>query len=346
MSAGLDSFAYVRPGQTGELTTTLLGTEMSGNDRVPVALNRIGGAWITLQSEGDATYINDREPPAGDKHVIVDPENTGVVLASSDVAIDATTGALKWRWMTEDTAVANQDVVDVVEYLATITINHADTTAPSTFDRWIYATHRLRIPVRPALCVPSDVFQQMGGFTQASEQLLPMVEWACEAVTDRFEQETERLVRHRRDTEYLYVDDDGPFSLNLRRFPLTSIVSVKELSSGEAIPEAFEDVDPIPLSEFLPPASDVGKIGVLRRRSRFTPRSVVEVVYEGGIAQATGSMPPSLRNAGRRFAAFLVKHADKVGITSITAKDSSTTLYATDMPDDVRHVYRSFRRLV
>lgn len=32
----LESFSYARPGSTGLLTTTLLGEELSGNDRVPV----------------------------------------------------------------------------------------------------------------------------------------------------------------------------------------------------------------------------------------------------------------------------------------------------------------------
>lgn len=342
----LESFSYVRPGSTGLFTTTLLGEEMSGNDRVPVALARIGAATITLQDESDGSYINDRGP-TGEKHVIVDENAPGVVLSTADVAIDPTTGALAWRWMADDTAVANTDTVDVAEYLATIEVTHADTDTPTTFDRKIFAQHRIRIPVRPALCVPSDVFAQLGGFTRASEELLPLVEWCCEAVTDRFEEQYRRLVRKRQDTEYLYVGDDCTYALNLRRYPLDSIISVKESTSGVATPEAFEDIEPLDLAGFVPALSDTGRIGVLRRRSTpFLPDSIVEVKYSGGIARGAGDVPPSLRNAARRFAAFLVKHADKVGITSITAKDSSTTLYATDLPKDVAAVFETFRRFV
>lgn len=351
----LESFSYARPGSTGLLTTTLLGEELSGNDRVPVARARIGAATITLQNEADGSYINDRHPadypdsgdPVGDKHVIVASGSPGVVLGTSDVSIDATTGALAWRWMPEDTTVANSDTVDVAEYLATIEITHADTGTPSTFDRKIFAQHRIRIPVRPALCVPADVFAQLGGFTRASEELLPLVEWCCEAVTDRFEEEYRRLIRKRQDTEYLYVGDDCTYALNLRRFPLDSITSVKESTSGDASPEAFENIEPLALNGFVPALSDTGRIGVLRRRTTpFLQDSIVEVKYSGGIARAAGDVPSSLRNAARRYAAFLVKHADKVGITSITAKDSSTTLYATDMPKDVAAVFETFRRFV
>lgn len=351
----LESFSYAKSGSTGLFTTTLLGEEMSGNDRVPVALARIGAATITLQNEADGSYVNGRHPanypssgsPAGAKHVIVAPGNPGVVLSTADVAIDATTGALAWRWMAEDTTVANADTVDVAEYLATIEVTHADTDAPSTFDRKIFAQHRIRIPVRPALCVPADVFGQLGGYTRASEELLPLVEWCCEAVTDRFEEEYRRLVRKRQDTEYLYVGDDCTYALNLRRYPLDSIISVKESTSGLATPEAFEDLESLDLTGFVPALSDVGRIGVLRRKTTpFLLNSIVEVKYSGGIATGAGDVPPSLRNAARRFAAFLVKHADKVGITSITAKDSSTTLYATDMPKDVQAVFETFRRFV
>lgn len=351
----LESFSYAPPGSTGLFTTTLLGEEMSGNERVAVARARIGAATITLQNEADGSYINERHPadypnsgdPAGGKHVIVASGSPGAIVGTADVSIDATTGALAWRWMAADTAVTNQSMIDVAEYLATIEVTHADTTATTTFDRKIIAKHRIRIPVRPALCVPADVFAQLGGFTRASEELLPLVEWCCEAVTDRFEEEYRRLVRKRQDTEYLYVDDDCTYALNLRRFPLDSIISVKESTSGSATPEAFADLEPLDLSGFLPALSDVGQIGVLRRRSTpFLPNSIVEVKYSGGIARATGDVPPSLRNAARRFAAFLVKHADKVGITSITAKDSSTTLYATDMPKDVQAVFETFRRFV
>ncbi len=347
----LDSFSYAKPGSTGVFSTTLLGEEVSGNDRVAVSLARIGAATITLRSERDGAYVNHRHPagyptgsdPVGTKHVIVG--TPGVVVSTADVKIDATTGALSWSWMAEDTAVENQDVVDLAEYLMTIEVTHATVDAPSTFNRKIFASHRIRIPIRPALCAPSDVFAQLGGFTIASEQLLPLVEWCCEAVTDRFEDEYRRLVRLRSDTEYIYVRDDCTYSLNLRRFPLRSIESVKECVSGDSSPEAFADLDPLELTDFVPPGSDVGRWGFLRRKSRpFSPGSVVEVKYTGGIARATGAVPPSLRNAARRFAAFLVKHADKVGITAITAKDSSTTLYATDMPDDVRNAFDQWRR--
>lgn len=351
----LESFIYARPRSTGLFTTTLLGEEMSGNDRVPVALDRIGSATITLQNEADGSYVNDRHPadypnngdPVGAKHVIVAEGDPGVVLSTSDVEIDPTTGALSWSWMAEDTTVANENTVDVAEYLATIEVTHADTDTPDVFDRKIFAQHRIRIPVRPALCVPADVFGQLGGFTRASEELLPLVEWCCEAVTDRFEEEYRRLVRKRQDTEYIYVGDDCTYALNLRRYPLDEIISVKESTSGDASPEAFEDIESLDLSGFVPALSDVGRIGVLRRRKTpFLPDSIVEVNYSGGIARGTGDVPPSLRNAARRFAAFLVKHADKVGITSIAAKDSSTTLYATDMPKDVEAVFETFRRFV
>lgn len=349
----LESFCYCHQGSTGLFTTTLLGEELSGNDRVPVARARIGAATIALQNEADGSYINDRHPadypdsgdPVGDKHVIVAEGSPGVVVGTSDVAIDATTGALAWRWMPEDTTVADSETVDVAEYLATIEITHADTTAATTFDRKIFAQHRIRIPVRPALCVPADVFGQLQW--NLKDELLPLVEFCCEAVTDRFEQEYNRLVRKRPDTEYLYVDDDCTWALNLRRFPLESITSVKEIVSGDASAAAFASVSSLDLTEFLPPLSDVGQIGVLRRRSTpFTPGSVVEVKYTGGIARATGDVPASLRNAAKRFAAFLVKHADKIGITSITAKDSTTTLMATDIPKDVQSVFDQWRRFV
>ncbi len=80
----LDSWSYAQPGSTGLFTTTLLGEEMSGNDRVPVALARIGAATITLQNEADGAYVNGRHPanypssgsPVGAKHVIVDQRAT------------------------------------------------------------------------------------------------------------------------------------------------------------------------------------------------------------------------------------------------------------------------------
>lgn len=335
----LDSFAYCRPGSTGLLETTLLGEELSGTARVPVALARIGSASITLENEADGTYVNTRSPgdTPGAKHVIVAAGSPGVVLATSDVKIDATSGALAWRWMAEDTAVANPDTVDVVEYLASIAVNHSDSATPSVFDRWIYATHRLRIPVRPALCVPADVFRQLEW--KMSEEKLPLIEFLCEAVTDRFEEEYQRLVRLRSETEVITIDDHTTWSVNLRRFPIVSVQSVKESSTGD-----FTGVTALSATDLSTPAQ--GRIGALRHRTRPFTKGDLQVTYTGGIAKSTGAVPPALRNAATRLAAFLAKRAQDIGLTQVTAKDSSVSIFATDMPKDVEHVFDQWRRLL
>lgn len=169
------------------------------------------------------------------------------------------------------------------------------------------------------------------------------VEFCCKAVSEEAEAVTGRWFKLNTYTETL---DVKPMSrlLKLRGYPLDLTVAfdVREEATGN-----WGATTPIPTSELAAIAG--GENGQIELRStQFCggPQTV-RVVYKGGLAADSDTVPDRLKLACVEQVIYIVKRAPNLHLESTSEEGGSSTYYrSSPLLDSVKRVFLSYRKVV
>ncbi len=300
-----------------EGTTAKFGGILRDDARLPIPFSELNELTLTLIDAKTGAVVNSRS----DQNV----KNTNNVIVDT-----GTSGSFEWTIQKTDlTPLVSTD--SYAEHIATL--------------KWKYRTslwgeheHRLAIRNFTSLCTFQDVAEFRRGI-DATEVLL--VESMIDAVSLRIEQETGRLFRLSTEasptTEVFSVYGEGAWSLPLKRYPVSKIVSVKESESGDFTnPDSVIDATDYSLN------SDNNRIQM--RYYPFTAgRGCLQIVYVGGLARDPGGIPFDLRMAVARQVAYWHQNKDKIGQLSLSIGGMSQSLrMEQDFLADVRAVVEQY----
>ena len=135
--------------------------------------------------------------------------------------------------------------------------------------------------------------------------------------------------------------------LQLNRFPIISITSIKESMSRD-----FDSADALTADNYW--QSNGGKNGILFcRTNRWMAMSdSIQVIYRGGFAAAGEepgegeiALPPEIREAAIMQATFIYKRRDDIGLSGVGFEGGSMSKFqAMNLLPDVEDVLKQYRR--
>lgn len=294
-----------------------------------VPLANIQSATVTLIDEMTGSAVNSRSA----QDIIGGVGGSGVNnFDFADTGSDTNVG---WDIQTDDVALADGEA-DRGEHLAQMlfTYTQSGETKISRHD------FRLRILDAPGICTWDDVAQQVQGITEATWRI--MVEDAIEGLGDQFEHIAQRKLRKvSSDVTRVFSIRPGQRRIYLPHYPIESITSIKEAYDGQ-----FGSVTALDSTDYFFETHKDSKGAVtLYHRNFIHGAGTVQVVYKGGLARATGAVPPRLRFAAARQVAYWWQRRDELGLSAVSIPGQSVSFFAGDelMPA-VEKVFKSFRR--
>lgn len=205
------------------------------------------------------------------------------------------------------------------EHVAEILVNYNEGSAQKT----LRFTHRLRCVDTPGLCLYEDVADAIEGLDEARSRML--IEDAIEAAGAIAEYRTKRRFRYAANVTTVKSITDGQRVVQLDRYPIVSVASVKEDVDG------VFDLDSMVLEAadyWLPDGGAKGQIEH-RWRSFIAGAGCWQSVHTGGLFMDTAGVPPDLRMAAREQVVFWYKRRDQAGLQSISVPGSSVTIFST-----------------
>lgn len=296
-----------------EGTTAKFGGILRDDARLAIPFADLNELTLTLIDAKSGSVINSRNAQ--------DVKNTNNVVVDT-----GTSGSFEWTIQKNDLTPLDS-TASYAEHVATLKWRYR-------MSLWGEHEHRLAIRNFTSLCTFQDVAEYRRGI-DAAEILL--VESMIDAVSLRIEQETGRLFRlstiDTPTTETFSIYSSGAWSLPLKRYPVSSIVSVKEESEGN-----FDD--PNSLIDATDYALNYDKSRIEMRYYPFTPgRGSVQIKYAGGLARDPGGVPFDLRMATARQVAYWHQNKDKIGQLSVSVGGMSQSLrMEQDFLQDVKSV--------
>lgn len=199
---------------------------------------------------------------------------------------------------------------------------------------------RLRCVDTPGLCTYDDVAAAIPDLNEATARI--QIEDAIEAFSALAEKRCLRRFRKTTvanpETEVFSNSDGYLRTLQLRRYPVTSVTSVKEDYDGSFASVAAED----PTDYFVD-----AERGQVKRRAINWPRGDgnIQVVYAGGLFSDPADVDADLRWAAVQQVVHWWKFRDKLGVVSISVPGSSVTQYSqAPLLPAVDEVLRHYRR--
>ena len=309
-------------GATGKFTGTLKdadGAAISNANLLTLAL--------TLKDGATGETINSRN----NQNVLGAAGGSG----QNNVTVDSN-GALTWSIQTGDTSIhttgtASED--HIARFVWTFTSGGQTKTGS--------ATHVLHCVDYVPFCTFDDVKQQL---PEISDQDQDFIEMLIETFYARAEQETGRKFLIQTSTTEVFSARPGQMSLRLTRYPVSSITSVKQDSSGDFSSATAMSSDNYEIDT-------LGDEGVLRLRwNSFNggPGSV-QVVYVGGLIEkisgvnASTNVPWDLRMAAIRQVAYWYQRRSSLGLLSESIGGGSVSIKSEqDLLEDVRAVLNNY----
>ncbi len=297
------SRARYTAGTTGKFTGTL--RDEAGT---AIPLSSVSALTVTLTDAASGATVNSR--------------NAQNALNANGVELDSA-GTLTWSIAAADTTLLSS-TRDVEEHVCVFS--------------WAYgakvgkAEHRLRCVARLQLCTFDDVKLILPELPDAEQE---HIEVLIESVSERAESETSRRFRYATETE-VFSPARGQSTVQLRRYPVASVVSVKEDAGGVFSTALTSDSYDI---------ASMGDRGVLalRGRSFLDGVGVLQVVYAGGLARDPGAVPMDLRSAAMRQVVFWYQRRSAIGLSGESISGASVSIYATqDLLPDVRAVLNAY----
>lgn len=288
----------------------------------------ITSATIDLEDAASGTMIRDGVVVHNGSTAQGDFDVTDTTVEIDGVDTNVT--VIGWHIQATDVALQGSSTTRE-SHVATFTINYADGSEAKT----IVHKHRLECVDTLGACTVNDVLDQLVN-VQEDEASRDLIERMIEATTARFERECRRSFRTATETEVL-SPSRGQKSLWLKRYPISSVTSLKEDTSGDFTIATVFDPDDYYVN------SERGRID-LRRHDFVAGKGSVQVVYNGGLYAEVGACPLDLRDACARQVAFLWEGRSRLGVSSQSIGGTSTTRYATDLLPDVQAVLAQYKR--
>lgn len=281
-------------------------------DGTAVGLGNITAATVTLRDALTGSYIR------GSSGTPQDVWNAGSGAAGFQFATVGSDTVIGWDVLLGDVALVNA-ALPVEEHVAKILVTHA----VGSVAKVIRHDHRLRCVDAPGLCTYEDVMSQFPGAneTNARETIENMIEGFGRMVERKFRRRFRKSTVAAPTTTVLSAHR-GQRLIQLDRYPIDSVVSLKESTDGD-----FNSATTFAPTDYFVDA-EKGQIE-LRWYDLTQGVGNVQVVHAGGLFRDTGEVDPDIRFlAAARQVGFMWKSRDKLGITSMSSQGQSVTVYS------------------
>jgi len=292
-------------GATGQFTGTLKdadGTAIPNSDLLTLTL--------TLKDAATGATINSRSQ----QNVLGAAGGTG----QNNVTVDSN-GAMAWSIQAADTSIhtANTSSEDHIATFIWTFASGAETKTGS-------ATHVLGCVDYVPLCTFDDVKMQIPAISDEDQGFIESLIFTFYA---RAESETGRIFLKNPSATEVFSPRSGQMDIRLSHYPITSIASIKDDSSGDFSGATGLDPDNY---EF----SSMGEQGIVRLRwTGFNGGAgSVQVVYSGGLLEkiahvhSASSVPWDLRMAAVRQVTYWYQRRSSIGVTSESVNGMSVAL--------------------
>jgi hypothetical protein len=309
-------------GATGKFTGTLKDA-----DGTAIPNSNLLTLTLTLKDAATGATINSRSQ----QNVLGSAGGTG----QNNVTVDGN-GALTWSIQTADTSIhtTNTSSEDHVATFVWTFTSGSETKSGS-------ATHFLHCVDYAPFCTFDDVKQQL---PEISDQDQDFVEMLIESFFARAEQETGRSFMKQTSTTEVFSARPGQMSLRLSRYPISSVASIKQDSSGD-----FSGADSMDADNYE--ISSLGDEGIVRLRwiGLDGGAGTVQVVYVGGLIEkiesvnASTNVPWDLRMAAIRQVTYWYQRRSSLGLLSESIGGGSVSIKnEQDLLEDVRAVLGNY----
>jgi len=254
-----------------------------------------------LESDDSAFIINARDGASG---------ANANVLQAGGCTYDSGTGLFTWNITAADTTIADQNTTTVlyiaeVEY--TYGVKNGGFRVGLRVTNWLAGgltlCDRNDVLRHPSMKAERDSLVEDTAVTEHIENLIA-------AVSGHVEKRTDRVLRRKTYTHTLDVEP-GSRSIRLRGYPIVSIASIKESSTGDFAGTTAKDT-----SEWA--MLDEGRFGEVGLRAGCFVGGIasVQVEYRGGIASRVELVDPTTRYAVADQVAFMFRRGTKVELAS------------------------------
>lgn len=307
--------------------------KLEREDGSALPINTIASATCRLRDSVTGTYI--RGSLATGQNILGSGSGgNGFTFSSNN---DGTTD-IGWDIATSDVALVNP-LRTSEEHVADIEIVYNVSGVTKT----LLHTVRLRCIDSPGLCTYEDVLMQIGEPDDTVQTPQLLIEMMIDAFAEVFEKLTLRKVRKSTVANPTVEVLSAPYRfcrlISLARYPIDSIVSVKENVDG-----VFTEVDALDPDEFMVHA-DSGQLE-MRWRSFYYGIGCIQVTYAGGMYSDTGGVPADVRWAAARQVGYWWKRRDQMGLQSASVPGSSISIYTSaPLLPEVQEVVRLNRRI-
>ena len=302
---------------SGIFTATLLRS-----DGTAIPLSELNTLTLTVTNSTDGSIVNSR--------------NAQNVKNANNVTVHATTGAVEWEIQVADTTMVDS-AASFEEHVAVF-----KWTYQSSGDATVQTgrhEHRLQCRNFLMLCTVDDVKFALG--QNVDEDKIPLIEMLIEGISTRVETETLRKFKKSTvasPTTELFSPRENTWHLRVERYPIDSIVSIKEAWDG-----AFSGAN-----SNLIDAEDYAYIaneGIIKMRDYpfMEGDKTVQVIYTGGLSREAGGVPMDLRLAAVRQVVFWYQQRTRPGVIELQVSGFGKSKFIIDLIPDMQRAIDNYR---